>query len=82
MATFAGAVTDPVLNAAFCLSSPIRARLPPGVRKARLEIASRAMARGLDALDARDRSALLEDPGALARLHVAAWSAPPNTRAR
>jgi membrane glycosyltransferase len=72
---FIDAVIDPLTNAIACSAEAARVR-PASSEEARHAVLARTLEGGPAALLARDRHALLRDPVALARLHLALWSAP------
>jgi membrane glycosyltransferase len=72
---FVDAVVDPLTNAIACSAEAARVR-PASSEAERAALLARAMEGGPEALPNRDRQALLRDPVALARLHLALWSAP------
>ncbi len=81
-ATFRDAIVDPGANAAACLAAAHRPRLPCNTRAERRALADAALTLGPDALTAAQKSMLLDDPEALARLHLAVWTAPAEVAAR
>jgi membrane glycosyltransferase len=66
---------DPLVNAMACSSGVARLR-PSTDEEARSALVAHALAGGPEALTSRDRHALLRDPDALSRLHLAVWSSP------
>ena len=81
-ATFREAIVDPIANAAACLAAGHRPRLPCNTRAERRALADAALTLGPDALTPAQKSILLDDPAALARLHFAVWTAPAEVGAR
>jgi len=73
---FADAVVDPMLNALLCACATARPGLPAATRIQHAQLADFALERGADALTPAQASLLLQDPLALARLHLGVWSAP------
>ena len=73
---FCEAVVDPVVNAVACASAVARLRPQEAILNERRRLVQDALERGPDALSARDRMTLLNDPLALSRLHFLVWSSP------
>jgi len=73
---FVEAVADPVTNAIACASGVARPRASEAVRRERGRLVDTALARGPEALNAREKMTLLNDPLALSRLHFEVWAAP------
>ena len=72
----ADAVVDPLMNAVACAQGTPRTHVPEGALAARASLVERALREGLDAFSDRERSRLLNDPIALAALHLAVWRSP------
>ena len=81
-AAFRDAIVDPTANAAACLAATNRPRAPNNSDSGRRALADAALKLGPDALTPAQKSSLLDDPSALARLHFAAWTGPPEIAAR
>jgi membrane glycosyltransferase len=77
---FAAAVADPDVNALACATGLSRAGRTAGLHGESLRCAARALAGGPDALAARQKLLLLNDPLALARLHAQVRSHPQTER--
>jgi membrane glycosyltransferase len=60
-----------------CAQGVARPELPAGVQRTRAAEIERALRDGWSALPPADQSALLGDPLALSRLHMAVWSDAP-----
>lgn len=71
---FREAVVDPVTNALVCASGSARTRLSTSASAERLALLERALKNGPEALDSRQKLALVVDPVALSRLHFRVWS--------
>jgi membrane glycosyltransferase len=69
------AVVDPLVNAVALAARSVRLRDTPLVHESRMRLTERAVLAGPAALSAAERSALLNDPVALARLHERVWTA-------
>jgi membrane glycosyltransferase len=78
---FVRVVTDPRLNAVHRALRGRERTFAPLLRAARDAVVERALARGPEGLDARDRTLLLTDPRALDDLHRRIWAEPENARA-
>jgi len=70
------AVVDPLANALACAQGTPRTHAAPGANESREDLVDRALRGGLAVLDARERSRLLNDPIALAALHLQVWRSP------
>lgn len=73
---FREAVVDPVTNALVCASGIARTRPAAAARAERLALVERALKNGPEALDSRQKLAVLVDPIALSLLHFQVWSSP------
>jgi membrane glycosyltransferase len=71
---FVDAVIDPVVNAIACTCGAARVRAS-SCEAARSALVDQALTDGPQALSTRQRHALLRDPLALSRLHLAVWAA-------
>ncbi|QDZ29438.1 glucans biosynthesis glucosyltransferase MdoH [Noviherbaspirillum sp. UKPF54] len=71
---FIDAVVDPVVNALACAAAMARPGLPPVLRAAREALARTALRAGPDALDEKQKAALLDDPLLLSQLHHDVWT--------
>jgi membrane glycosyltransferase len=71
----ATAIIDPVINAVACANTPARS-MPESTLAARGGIVKRALRGGIAALTPVERSRLIRDPTALARLHFLVWTIP------
>jgi membrane glycosyltransferase len=80
-ALFRDAVVDPIVNATACLAAAYRA-VPLSSREGRRALAATALGGGPDGLTVEQKSILLDDPDALAQLHVDVWTATGETAAR
>ena len=74
--TFTDAVVDPVVNALVAGIAIPRSALPANVREHRDALVERASSEGPQALSAREKSLLLNDPLALSQLHFQVWTQP------
>ncbi|HEX6004635.1 MAG TPA: glucans biosynthesis glucosyltransferase MdoH [Burkholderiales bacterium] len=74
-ARFADAVVDPVVNAVACATGVARLRPHDTIRTERERLVRAARAAGPNALTAREKMTLLNDPLALSRLHFEIWAA-------
>ncbi|HET7595761.1 MAG TPA: glucan biosynthesis glucosyltransferase H, partial [Burkholderiales bacterium] len=72
--TFADAVVDPVVNAVACATAVARLRPHDTIRNERERLVRAARATGPNALTAREKMTLLNDPLALSRLHFEIWA--------
>jgi membrane glycosyltransferase len=70
----AHAVIDPAVNALACASATPRLHAHPAAVAQREALVEHALRSGIEALDARARSRLLNDPLALSALHLEAWT--------
>jgi membrane glycosyltransferase len=70
------AVVDPLVNAIAMAARSVRTRESAAAHQARMALTERALMQGPAALSPADRSVLLNDPVALARLHERVWTAP------
>lgn len=71
---FVEAVVDPITNALACASGVARLRQTGATRNERCRLVQHALAKGPDALTAREKMLLLNDPLALSRLHFQVWT--------
>jgi len=74
---FAHAVLDPVANAVHGSLQRDRPRQPAATRQRLEQLEEKTLHDGPDALGSREKGFLLSDPGAMARLHRAVWTRPP-----
>ncbi len=81
-ARFRDAIVDPIANAAACLAAAHRPGLPCNTRAERRALADAALTLGPDDLAPAQKSILLDDPAALARLHFAVWTSSAEIAAR
>ena len=72
----AGAIIDPLVNALACAQGTPRVHLSAAAAEARNDLVARALERGVESLDRRERGRLLNDPVALSTLHLAVWTSP------
>jgi membrane glycosyltransferase len=70
------AVMDPLANALACASATPRFHAAAATLVDREALVEHALMKGLDAMEPRARSRLLNDPLALSRLHLEAWASP------
>ncbi|HJV53940.1 MAG TPA: glucans biosynthesis glucosyltransferase MdoH, partial [Noviherbaspirillum sp.] len=70
---FIDAVVDPAINALACAAATARPGLPAANRAARAALVQTALRAGPGVLDEQQRSALLDDPLLLSRLHFEVW---------
>ncbi|MBI4207915.1 MAG: glucans biosynthesis glucosyltransferase MdoH [Betaproteobacteria bacterium] len=70
---FVEAVVDPVVNALACSSGVARLRPSNAIRNERRRLVRAALIDGPNALSAREKMTLLNDPLALSRLHFQVW---------
>jgi membrane glycosyltransferase len=73
---FVDAVVDPIVNAFVCAYGTRRAGRSSRLRDERLALARRALECGPAALDAREKSLLLDEPVVLSELHRLVWASP------
>jgi membrane glycosyltransferase len=71
---FMEAVVDPIVNALVCASGRIRTKQSVAVRSEHERIGRIALHEGPEALTIHQKTALLSDPLALARLHLQVWT--------
>lgn len=74
---FLDAVVDPLLNAVICATKGARMRRRDAFQTQRRALVTTALAGGPDALSARQKLDLLDDPASLSALHALVWSANP-----
>jgi membrane glycosyltransferase len=71
---FVEAVIDPLTNALASTSAMARLSQTDAIRKERMRLAHLALIEGPDALSAKQKALLLNDPISLSRLHFQAWT--------
>jgi membrane glycosyltransferase len=77
---FLDAVVDPVVNAVACASGVARLRPSDAILGERNRLTRAALVNGPNALSARQKLTLLNDPLALSRLHFEVWVSPEAAR--
>jgi membrane glycosyltransferase len=78
---FAAAVTDPGVNALTCAIANAREGQAEVLQRERMGFAERALEGGPDALAARQKLVIINDPALLSRLHAEIMSRPEAARA-
>lgn len=73
---FVDAVVDPVTNALACATATARPGLPLASQRQHAVLVQQALTGGPDALNAKQKLVLLNDPFALSQLHEAVWGSP------
>ncbi len=71
---FVDAVTNPVLNAQICASTPIRKLVPVNTQTANTALIAKAIKKGPEALTEQQKLSILDQPLLLSQLHLAVWS--------